>query len=305
MIKDTFQSLNENNQNTTLPQIQPHEIIQYYDECKVDYKWVWHLSKLNAMHYGFWEEKTPNLRTALKNLNDQVVNRLQLKKGMKILDAGCGVGGTSMHIAIDHDVHVHGITLSEKQVQEAQNKSKRIKNKGQVEFSVRDFINTNFSDEHFDGIFAIESICHANNKIEFLKEAYRILRPGGVLVVSDFFTADHVTDSTHINKLNKWAETWAVPYFEYNSAFINKANEVGFQIEQVDNVTANIFKSAKRLYYYFYPGIVCHHILRLIGYRNRTHEKNVWSTYYQYKTLKEGLWQYNIVKFSKPQNYVK
>ena len=96
-----------------------------------------------------------------------------------------------------------------------------------------------------------------------------------------------------------WADTWAVPAFEPSDEFVRKAKEAGFEVEEEHEITDKIMRSALRLYRCFFPGITVHHILRLLRFRNKVQEKNVWSTYYQYKSLKKELWKYRVFKFKK------
>jgi cyclopropane fatty-acyl-phospholipid synthase-like methyltransferase len=44
-----------------------------------------------CIHYGYWNEDTPNLRTALTNMNVRVAEFARIKPGELVLDAGCGV----------------------------------------------------------------------------------------------------------------------------------------------------------------------------------------------------------------------
>lgn len=281
--------------NVESPGISQSEIIDYYETCEIDYKLVWHLNSNLAMHYGYWDKETSTLRQALQNMNRLVAEKAEIEEGMKILDAGCGVGGTSISLAQQYNAHFHGISLSEKQVLSAiKNASQRIL-KGSAEFSVQDFTDTSFPDETFDVVFGIESVCHANEKRDFLQEAFRILKKGGKLIILDFFhnSTDYKVKEKEI--LNKWANTWAVNEFELIDSFVEKSRKVGFSVTENKNITNHIKKSARRLYLCFYPGWVVHHILAFLKKRNKTQEKNLWSTYYQYKALKNDLWSYHLV----------
>jgi tocopherol O-methyltransferase len=275
------------------------DIIKYYDQCEIDYKWLWHLNNQSAMHYGYWHPDTRLLREALDNLNEYVLEKLDVTPGQRILDAGCGVGGTSLYLAKRLNVSVSGITLSEKQVQNANRRAEQFELMGNANFSVQDYCHTSFKEDSFDKVYGIESICHASEKLDFLKEAYRVTKSGGHLVVSDFFEADNLTAKEDKLLMKKWADSWAIPAFEPLSSFIAKANEAGFTLVEKNDISSYIMKSAKRLYIMFYPGIAVHTVFRILGLRNDIQGKNVWSTYYQYKSLKRNLWQYNVLKFIK------
>jgi hypothetical protein len=126
------------------------------------------------------------------------------------------------------------------------------------------------------------------------------LKPGGKLVVTDFFGVNMSNYTSHQSELmQKWADTWAVPAFEDIQDFVRKAQSVGFTVAVKSDITSYIMKSAKRLYTLFYPGIVAHYFLRLLSIRNKTQQKNVWSSYYQYKCFSRGLCKYYILQLTK------
>jgi cyclopropane fatty-acyl-phospholipid synthase-like methyltransferase len=247
------------------------------------------------MHYGYWDKDTRTLRKALQNMNMLVANQANISEGMQILDAGCGVGGTAINLAQNYFANFHGISLSEKQIHSATKNASARPLKGKAVFSVQDFTATNFEDETFDIVYGIESVCHAFEKKDFLLEAFRVLKKGGKLIILDFFhnRPDYNQEDKEI--LRKWANTWAVEEFEFIDSFVQKSEEVGFTVTENKNITSNIKKSARRLYQCFYPGWVVHQILAFFNKRDKTQEENLWSTYYQYKALKNGLWSYHMV----------
>ncbi|OLS16351.1 MAG: Demethylrebeccamycin-D-glucose O-methyltransferase, partial [Candidatus Heimdallarchaeota archaeon LC_3] len=125
------------------------------------------------LHFGIWNEKTKNYKEAEINTSEYIANCLEIKRSDIILDAGCGVGGTSRYIVANYGVKTVGITISSEQVKRANELSQKIKNRSLLEFQKQDFTNTNFPDESFSKIFALESICYAPDKNIFLNEMYR------------------------------------------------------------------------------------------------------------------------------------
>ena len=96
-------------------EINASEIIRYYEECQPDYALVWQLEEAMSMHYGFWEEDSPHHRAAVDRMNQKVAECAGIRKGHHVLDAGYGIGGSSVFLA-SLGCTIEGITLSQKQV---------------------------------------------------------------------------------------------------------------------------------------------------------------------------------------------
>ena len=141
-----------------------------------------------AMHYGYWDKDTRNLRQSLTNMNVKLAELTGISKDDFVLDAGCGVGGSSIFLAKNFGCKVIGITLSSKQVEAAKMNALNNGISGKATFEINNYSSTNYPDEIFDVVWAIESVCHAAEKADFLREAHRILKKGGRLIMADFFS---------------------------------------------------------------------------------------------------------------------
>lgn len=276
------------------------QVIQYYDLCQTDYELVWHLKSKMAMHYGYWDANTYSLKDALVNMNKYLASQLNVQASDYILDAGCGVGGSSIYLAGQHGCRTMGISLSEKQIQTCRQNAKRYHTEDRCRFEVKDYTRTGFAGGEFDGAWAVESVCHANVKKEFLQETYRLLKPGGRLVIADFFTLNGNSSPGGQQLLQRWAESWAVPFFEREDRFEQDMADCGFTRIKKTNITEAIRPSARRLYYYFFPGWIVGNFLKLTRQRSEVLQKNLWSSYYQYQALKNNLWNYFVFTASKP-----
>ena len=155
------------------------QIINYYDSSQWVYSIFVYNSKSLGMHFGFWDEHTKNMQQAIINQHQAIIDYGQIKPQHQVLDAGCGVGGTSFYVAKHTQAQVTGITLSLKQVNIAQNQAQKNNLSHLTKFHTQDFTQTSFSNQYFDVIFGNESICYASPKSSFLNEAYRLLKPKG------------------------------------------------------------------------------------------------------------------------------
>lgn len=160
-------------------------VAEYYDFAIPWYRF-YHGSSY-GMHFGYHDSSTKNFVDEIINVNKVLAETAKIKTTDLVLDAGCGVGGSSVWLAQNYGAKVIGITISPKQLIEARKLAKKFYVDKKTEFYLMDFTKTKFRNETFDVVWAIESVCHTKYKIDFLKEAYRILKKGGRLIVHDGF----------------------------------------------------------------------------------------------------------------------
>ncbi len=224
------------------------KIVKYYDYTLPFYKKFWYKdSDSYAIHYGLWESDTKTLDEALINTNKFLAKIVGIKSSNIILDAGCGVGGSSIWIAKNFGAHVVGITLSKKQVETANNLALSKKVDHLVKFYVRDFLDTKFPNSSFDIVWAIESVCHAENKKDFLKESYRLLKHGGKIIVADGFLKRPAQNDKERQIIKDFCDGLALPNLEKIDTFKKSLKEVGFTNIKFWDKTKETLPSSKKL----------------------------------------------------------
>lgn len=271
-------------------------IADYYNQTLNHYKNWWKLDRNLSVHYGIWDKNTANFQESLQNTNKVLAKIAGITSKDKILDAGCGVGGSAFYLNLNHNAEVEGITLSEKQCEYAINAKSKIAPDANINFSIQDYTNTGFPDNSFDVIWAIESITSAPSKTSFAKEAFRLLVPGGRIIIADYFKTSKEDSG---NLLEKWRKLWSMAPFLDTNSYINIFKESGFNLLSQHDVTNKIVPTAKRMYFSYLLGgplAVAYNLFNTPTPFARNHYK---SGLYQYKSLKKGLWTYNILLFTK------
>jgi MPBQ/MSBQ methyltransferase len=103
---------------------------------------------------------------------------------VKILDVGCGLGGSASHMALRwaDTAHITGITISRAQARRAAQLA-RARGINNADFLDGNALYQPFPAESFDIVWALESEPHIADKERFFEEMTRLLKPGGILVV--------------------------------------------------------------------------------------------------------------------------
>jgi tocopherol O-methyltransferase len=158
----------------------------YYAESTELYLQNWAGEAL-AFHLGLDDGTCTSRNEALTASNVYLAARAGAQNGTRILDAGCGVGGSSVWLALHRGADVVGITLAPEQVPIAVRAAQAAGVSDRTAFYEMDFAATTFAPGSFDVVWNIESMCHAFDKSDYLCHVFELLKPGGRFVCLDMF----------------------------------------------------------------------------------------------------------------------
>lgn len=160
-------------------------IQRHYDLSTLFYRLVWGVH----IHHGLWSgSETP--AEAQRNLTDTLATYAGLRSGERVLDVGCGMGGSSIHLAQMLRCRVTGITLSPVQRFWASVAARWWKVADRTEFRCQDAEHAAFDPATFDVVWSIECTEHLFDKAAFFRRAVQWLRPGGRLAICAWLAKD-------------------------------------------------------------------------------------------------------------------
>lgn len=273
---------------------------KHYDDCYWDYRTAWFDNENLALHYGYWEPGIKTHSQALLNKNRIMAEVAGIKSEDHVLDAGCGIGGSSIWMAKNLGCRATGITVSAEQVGHAGRNAKRHGVQDKVRFEVSDFCKTPFPDESFDVVWAVESSCYAIDKRDFFREAYRVLKKGGTLIACDGYATRREFDDAEWSAVMDCLNGWAVPNLATAEEFQEGMEECGFSNVHLVEATAETMPSARRMYLtalWTYPMQL---IMQWLGLRKKAQTANFKVALAQWKVFDGGLVRYCLFRATKP-----
>ena len=149
---------------------------EYYDLCG------------EFMVFGWGESLHFAPLSPLESLEDSkvrhqrlMIDKLELREGMAVVDVGCGIGGPMRRVVREAGVRVLGVNSNEIQIEKAKSLNSEAGLDHMVDFLACSFMDMKaIADGTFDRGYAIESTCHAPDKVGAFAEIYRVLKPGAL-----------------------------------------------------------------------------------------------------------------------------
>jgi len=136
-------------------------------------------------NFGYWETAR-TYDEAGEAMAALVADRLQLDANARILDAGCGFADQDMFWIRRHGYReIQAVNISPSQVARAGERVAAAGLAGRVKLVLASATALPFPDASFDGVVSVEAALHFDTRDRFFREAARVLRPGGRLVVAD------------------------------------------------------------------------------------------------------------------------
>ncbi len=158
----------------------------FYDDSSRLWEQVWG----EHMHHGYYGP-TGSYRVERRQAQIDLMAALlawavprEAPSPQRILDLGCGIGGSSLYLAEKYDAEVVGVSLSPVQVQRAQERAREKGLGDRCRFEVANAMDLPFASGGFDWVWSLESGEHMPNKAEFLQSAWQMLKPGGRLILA-------------------------------------------------------------------------------------------------------------------------
>jgi sterol 24-C-methyltransferase len=205
----------------------------YYDLATDFYEWGWGSCFHFATRFSF-----ETFRDSILRHEYYLAGKLRVAKGAHILDCGCGIGGPGRNIHRFTQARVTAVTLNQAQVNRGNVLCAKEGVAGMVKLVQGDFMKLPFPDNHFDGVFAIESTCHAPDRLVVYSEILRVLKPGGTFACYEWCLTDKFdrNNAEHLDIKKKIEVGDGLPDIVHTSVCTQALKSVGFDVLEARDV---------------------------------------------------------------------
>ena len=227
-------------------ELSDHEraVARYYDDATP----VFYVRRWNPdhIHFGLFEtgecpgpgevlSESAGLARAVERMVDVIVAPAGLRADHRVVDAGCGIGGTAIHLAQRHGCTVEGVNISRAQLGLAERKARDAGLDDRISFAYADCSrHLPFADDSVDVVVNIESACHYSDRGQFLREVRRILKPGGRIAALDWMARDGLRPGQREEYIEPLCTAWTILSLESRSTYAEKLRDAGLTVVEID-----------------------------------------------------------------------
>jgi len=194
---------------------------------------------------GYWKT-AKTYDEACEAMVDLVFQRAAFRVGASILDVGCGFCDQDMFWVRKYGVSkITALNIAKSQVEVAKERIARAGLQHKIEVDQGTAVELAFPDESFDGIISVEAALHFNTRDAFFKEAYRVLKPGGRLVLADSVP---ITDPKLWPRLRRWPATLVWRMIQVPMAnmypldtYLQRLESAGFENTKINGIGNDVF----------------------------------------------------------------
>jgi tocopherol O-methyltransferase len=208
----------------------------HYDTLSPYYRRWWG----EHIHHGYFERGDEPPAVAQARLVERLAAKAGIPRGGRVLDVGCGLGGSSRWLARQLGCSVLGITISPTQARFATQQAAAEGLADRVEFRVLDANRLEFPPTSFDAVWVVECSEHLDDKPRFLRECAAVLRPGGVLALCAWLAPDGPATAAQAELLREICAAMLCPALGSLAEYAAWMRAAGFDSVQAEDVSASV-----------------------------------------------------------------
>lgn len=157
---------------------------------------------------------------------NELIELADFSSDMHILDVGCGIGGSTRRLSQETGCRVTGIDLSDAYIDTAERLTQLLNMQEQVKFHAASALDLPFEDNAFDGVWSLQMNMNVEDKLSWLKETRRVLKPGGRAVLYEVCGSKNTPQYFPV----PWAQDSSMNFLVPPETFRDVITSAGFEI---------------------------------------------------------------------------
>lgn len=220
------------------PVVRKDVISRHYNVSTIFYRVLWG----PHIHHGLWSgNESP--KVAARRLTEQLVIEAGIHNGDRVVDIGCGMGGSSIHLARQHHCKVTGVTISPFQKRWASWSSRFAGTSGSTQFLCQDAEKTRFPASSFDVAWSVECTEHLFDKAAFFQQMASWLRPGGKVAICAWLAGDDPLSESKQKLVYDVCEGFFCPSLGSEADYVNWLKAAGLKMHRVHDWTSRVSRT--------------------------------------------------------------
>lgn len=139
------------------------------------------------LNFGLWENGVEDYLEAAENLVNHMGELLNLNAESNLLDVACGMGTQDIYLArMFQPQQIAALDVTWKHVEHTRRRVEEAGLEGKIRVHHGTATKLPFPLQHFTHVMSIEGPEHFNTREQFFREAYRVLKKGGIMVLADY-----------------------------------------------------------------------------------------------------------------------
>ena len=201
------------------------------------------------LNFGLWDEGITDYVAAAENLVERMGALLGLDEGSRLLDVACGMGTQDVYLMRRFNPErIDGLDVTWKHIAHGRRRARDAGLEGRLQFHHGTATQIPFPEENFTHLLSIEGPVHFDTREAFMREAFRVLVPGGVFALSDYSLKREPRNVLERTILGATMRLWQVPRENADTVerYAEKMRRSGFQNVEIEEVGPKVIPG-----YYF------------------------------------------------------